>query len=122
MEVLIGSYLGAIGLACLSAVFSGLTLGLMTLDVVHLRILMDCASSNTGVTKPCRDAEYARRIYGVRKNGNLLLVTLLVSNVGVNAGFSILMGTWTSGMLGFLISTVVLTIFGEIVPQAVFSR
>mmetsp|Transcript_21103 Transcript_21103/g.47479 ORF Transcript_21103/g.47479 Transcript_21103/m.47479 type:complete len:521 (+) Transcript_21103:238-1800(+) len=68
------------------------------------------------------DAKRARKIWPLRENGNLLLCTLLLGNVAVNALLSILMANLTSGLVGGLISTVVIVIFGEIVPQATCSR
>src|SRR5690606_38293023 len=64
----------------------------------------------------------AQRIYPLRKRGNLLLVTLLLSNVAVNAALSLFLGSLVSGILAGLMSTVLITLFGEIVPQAIFSR
>jgi metal transporter CNNM len=46
----------------------------------------------------------------------------LLGNVTVNSAISILMGDLTSGLYGLIISTGVITIFGEIVPQAICSR
>jgi CBS domain containing-hemolysin-like protein len=40
----------------------------------------------------------------------------------VNALLSILMADLTSGMTGFLLSTIIIVIFGEIIPQASCSR
>jgi metal transporter CNNM len=69
-----------------------------------------------------KEVENAKKIRPVRQNGNLLLCTLLLGNVGVNAALSILMANMTSGLFGFLISTIVIVIFGEIIPQALCSR
>jgi metal transporter CNNM len=63
-----------------------------------------------------------QRIAPVRENGNLLLCTLLLGNVGVNSLLSIIMADMTSGLMGFLTSTIVIVIFGEIIPQASCSR
>jgi metal transporter CNNM len=71
------------------------------------------------------DPELARQaniIAPVRDNGNLLLCTLLLGNVAVNAYLSILMSDLTSGTVGFLLSTILIVIFGEIIPQALCSR
>lgn len=101
-------------LVLFSAFFSGLTLALMGLDTTGLEIVMsgdDPAASRA-----------AAKIYPVRKNGNLLLCTLLVGNVAVNTLLGILMADITGGAVGFVSSTVLIVIFGEIIPQAVFSR
>ena len=58
----------------------------------------------------------------MRENGNLLLCTLLLGNVGVNSLLSIIMADMTSGLMGFLTSTIVIVIFGEIIPQAYCGR
>ncbi len=55
-------------------------------------------------------------------SGNLLLCTLLLGNVSVNALLSILMANLTSGLVGFFVSTFVIVLFGEIMPQAMCSR
>ena len=98
-------------LLCLSALFSGLTLGLMSLDKTGLEIVMSGDDPKA--------AQYARIIYPVRQNGNLLLCTLLLGNVSTNALLSILMADYAGGPIGFVSSTFLITIFGEILPQAV---
>jgi metal transporter CNNM len=102
-------------LLAFSFLFSGLTLGLMSLDPSGLEIVM--ANSDDP-----KNARAARAIYPVRQNGNLLLCTLVVGNVLVNAYVSILMADLTSGVVGLISSTILLVIFGEIVPQAFCSR
>jgi metal transporter CNNM len=67
-------------------------------------------------------AEMARSIYPVRKNGNLLLCTLLLGNVIVNALVSIVLADKAGGLLGLVASTFTIVIFGEIIPQAVCTR
>jgi len=97
-----------------SAMFSGLTLGLLSLDKIGLQIVM------SGEDKVL--AEHAQKIAPIRANGNLLLCTLLLGNVAVNAYLSILMAELTSGTMGFILSTVLIVVFGEIIPQATCSR
>eukprot|EP00602_Paraphysomonas_sp_CaronLab_P000396 CAMPEP_0185032998 /NCGR_PEP_ID=MMETSP1103-20130426/21585_1 /TAXON_ID=36769 /ORGANISM="Paraphysomonas bandaiensis, Strain Caron Lab Isolate" /LENGTH=635 /DNA_ID=CAMNT_0027569117 /DNA_START=55 /DNA_END=1959 /DNA_ORIENTATION=- len=101
-------------LVCLSALFSGLTLGLLGLDVIGLEIII---GGDNDILKRC-----AKEILPIRKKGNLLLCTLLLGNVATNALLSILMADMTSGLVGFLSSTVMIVIFGEIIPQATCSR
>jgi len=108
-------YILIVILVIFSALFSGLTLGLMSLDPSGLEIVM--ANSDDP-----RMARAAKAIYPVRLNGNLLLCTLLLGNVGVNSLLSILMADLTSGLVGFLVSTTVIVLFGEIAPQAFCSR
>mmetsp|Transcript_22085 Transcript_22085/g.41725 ORF Transcript_22085/g.41725 Transcript_22085/m.41725 type:complete len:939 (-) Transcript_22085:304-3120(-) len=108
-------YILIVILVMFSALFSGLTLGLMSLDPSGLEIVM--ANSDDPDM-----ARAAKAIYPVRLNGNLLLCTLLLGNVGVNSLLSILMADLTSGLVGFVVSTCVIVIFGEIIPQAICSR
>ena len=67
-------------LACcllvLSGLFSGLTLGLMSLDMVSLEILAEGGEE--------QERECAKKILPVRAKGNLLLCTLLLGNTMVN--------------------------------------
>ncbi|XP_012235978.1 unextended protein isoform X2 [Linepithema humile] len=98
----------------LSALFSGLNLGLMAIDRTELKILV-----NTGTEK---EKKYARTIQPVRNHGNYLLCSILFSNVLVNSLFTILLDGLTSGVVAVLCSTVAIVIFGEITPQAICSR
>jgi len=102
-------------LVLFSAMFSGLTLGLMSLDPSGLEIVM----ANSDDPKLARAA---KAIYPVRLRGNLLLCTLLLGNVTVNSGLSIVSANIFSGLIGLLVSTAVITIFGEIIPQAICCR
>lgn len=103
-------YLISLVLVLLSGLFSGLTLGLLSLDTQSLRRRAKHGDKNASV------------IYPVRKKGNLLLSTLLLGNVAVNTTLSIFLGSIASGVVGGLIATGLIVVFGEIVPQAVISR
>ena len=106
-------------LAIMSGLFSGLNLGLLGLDVKNLELLIKPPFHNA---EEERNAEYARKILPLRRKGNLLLCTILLGNVTVNSALAIFMGGLTSGLIGLIISTAIITIFGEIVPQAACSR
>ncbi|KAK0161510.1 hypothetical protein PV327_009972 [Microctonus hyperodae] len=103
-------------LVCLlfSALFSGLNLGLMSMDHTELKILC-----NTGTET---ERKYARAIQPVRNHGNYLLCSILFSNVLVNSIFTILLDGLTSGLVAVICSTIAIVIFGEISPQAFCSR
>eukprot|EP01104_Vermistella_antarctica_P015152 TRINITY_DN4914_c0_g2_i1.p1 TRINITY_DN4914_c0_g2~~TRINITY_DN4914_c0_g2_i1.p1 ORF type:complete len:520 (-),score=138.91 TRINITY_DN4914_c0_g2_i1:201-1760(-) len=98
----------------LSGLFSGLNVGLLSLDLVSLEIVIKSGTA--------KDAKYAKRIYPLRKKGNLLLCTVLLGNVAVNALLSILLAQVAGGLMAFLASTVLIVLFGEIVPMAVCTR
>eukprot|EP00227_Mantoniella_beaufortii_P011748 CAMPEP_0197579642 /NCGR_PEP_ID=MMETSP1326-20131121/3606_1 /TAXON_ID=1155430 /ORGANISM="Genus nov. species nov., Strain RCC2288" /LENGTH=829 /DNA_ID=CAMNT_0043143169 /DNA_START=215 /DNA_END=2704 /DNA_ORIENTATION=- len=104
----------ALVLLLLSGLFSGLTLGLMSLDMVSLEIIAEGGLMH--------EREYAKKIMPVRERGNLLLCTLLLGNTMVNAMVAILMSNLTDGIVGLVISTLAIVIFGEIMPQAACSR
>lgn len=102
-------------LVSLSALFAGLTLGIMGFDIHTLEII-----SKTEPNPILRN--YATKILPLRYKGNLLLCTLLLGNVCTNTGFSIITSEITTGLVGFIVSSVFIVIFGEIFPQALCSR
>ncbi|MES2930593.1 MAG: CNNM domain-containing protein [Patescibacteria group bacterium] len=93
-----------------SALFSSLTIGLMSLDLSTLR---------RKIKHGDRDAE---KVYRIRKNGMLLLTTLLLGNAAGNSFFAILLGDMFQGITAGILSTVFLFLFAEILPQAAVSR
>ncbi len=104
------TYIIVVFLVALSAIFSGLTLGFFSLNKDDLERKMRLGD------------EDAKKVYKLRKNGNHLLSTLLIGNVAVNATLSIFLGSIATGFIAGLIATVLIVIFGEIIPQAAFSR
>jgi len=102
-----------IGLSLLTGLFSGLNLGIIGLDPSYLELL---TMGPFETKEDERDAAYARKIIPLRKRGNLLLCTIILGNVSVNSILSILMADLTSGLIGVIISTVIIMIFGEILP------
>ena len=101
-------------LLCLSGLFSGLNLGLMSLDKTELKIIEKCGNAT--------EKGYAKVIAPVRKRGNFLLCTLLLGNVLVNNSLTILLDNISNGLIAVICATAFIVVFGEIVPQAICSR
>lgn len=95
----------AILISC-SALFSGLTIGILGLSAEDLQV-------ESSLGNP-----YAKAILPFRRRGNLVLSTLLVGNVVVNAFLSIFLSELTSGLIGGIMAIALITVFGEILPQA----
>jgi len=93
-----------------SAMLSGLNLACFS--VSRLRLEVEAANKN----------KHALRVLALREDSNFLLVTILWGNVSVNVLLALLSGSVLAGVLAFLFSTVVITIVGEIIPQAYFTR
>jgi len=93
-----------------SAMFSGLNLAVFSLSRLRLE-----AAAEGG------DAD-ARRVLDLRRDANRTLATILWGNVAVNVLLTLLADSVLAGVAAFLFATVVITIVGEIVPQAYFSR
>ena len=104
------NYLIVVCLIVLSGLFSGLTLGLLSLDKNELKRKISLGNKE------------AKKVYPVRKKGNLLLCTLLLGNVGVNSALAIFLGDLASGVIAGFTATGLIVIFGEIIPQATFAR
>ncbi|KAL7680243.1 putative gliding motility-associated protein GldE [Plasmopara halstedii] len=109
-------------LLALSAMFAGLGLGLMSLDLIGLEIVVAAGQDEHATEKERMNSEAAKMVIPLRRDGNLLLTTLLLGNVSVNVLTSIITADLTSGLFGFVASTILILIFGEIIPQAVCSR
>lgn len=93
-----------------SAMFSGMNLALFSLS--RLRLEVEVSSGN----------QAAEKVLSLRKDSNFLLTTILWGNVGVNVLLTLLSDSVLAGVSAFVFSTFVITIFGEIAPQAYFSR
>ena len=93
-----------------SGMFSGLNLAFFSIG----RLELEVAASKGGVE--------AGRVLALRRDGNFLLVTILWGNVSINVLLALLSGSVMAGVAAFAFSTVLITIFGEIIPQAWFSR
>lgn len=93
-----------------SAMFSGLNLALFSLNRMELEV---AAGENN---------QAAQQVLAMRQDANFLLSTVLWGNVSINVLLALLSNSVLAGFSAFLFSTVFITLFGEIMPQAYFSR
>ena len=104
-------------LLCFSAICSGLNISLMSLGIADLKRQAKLGS------------HAAKRVLPLRINSNLSLVSIILTNVALISAISLIIDhsitgysqIW-SGVIAGLASTLLIVIFGEIFPQALFSR
>lgn len=97
-------------LVVFSGTFAGLTLALFGIKLTTLERKIRLGD------------QQAEKVYKVRKNGNLLLCTLLLGNVSSYTIMALFLGSITSTVAAGFIATALIFVFGEILPQAVFPR
>ncbi|KAL4780461.1 hypothetical protein BJX76DRAFT_364302 [Aspergillus varians] len=106
----------AVALVLIGGVFAGLTIALMGQDAVHLQVI---ATSGEGSEK--KHARTVLKLIG--KGKHWVLVTLLLGNVVVNESLPIVLDkTLGGGWPAILGSTLLIVIFGEVIPQSVCVR
>lgn len=93
-----------------SAICSGLNVALMSLNIDDLRHKM-----KLGNTK-------AKAVYPLRKNAHLTLAAILLTNVAAVSTTSLVLESAFYGLIAGIMTTLLMVIFGEIFPQALFSR
>lgn len=93
-----------------AAMFSGLNLAIFS--VSRLRLEVEAAGGS-------RDA---LRLLELRRDANFTLAGVLWGNVAINVLLTLLSNSVLAGVSAFLFSTVVITLLGEIAPQAYFAR
>jgi metal transporter CNNM len=104
------TWLAIAGCLTQSAVLSGLNLAIFSVGKLDLEVMAK------------RGDRRARRMLRIREDSNFALVTILWANVAVNVLLALLSGSVLGGVAAFLFSTVVITVFAEILPQAYFAR
>lgn len=114
-KVLVNGGLSVV-LVLLGGFFAGLTLALMGQDEITLRVL---ASSGRGTQKS--DAQKVLSV--LQKGKHWVLVTLLLGNVIVNEALPIVLdGEMRGGWIAVVVSTCLVVVFGEIIPQSVCAK
>ncbi len=104
------TWLGILLCIIQAGTLSGLNLAVFSLSRLNLEV--EVADGNP----------YAEKVLAMRRESNRTLATILWANVSVNVLLTLLSDSVLTGVAAFLFSTFAITIFGEIVPQAWFSR
>ena len=104
------TWLGIIVCVVQSALFAGLNLAVFSLSLLRLQIEADGGNAD------------AARVLELRKNSNQVLATVIWGNVSTNVLITLLSDSVLAGIGAFLFSAVVITLLGEILPQAYFAR
>ncbi len=93
-----------------SAIFSGLNLAIFSVSKLRLDVEAAGGSRNAAL------------VLDLRRDSNLTLSTILWGNVTINVLLTLLSDSVLAGIGAFIFSTFVITFFGELIPQAYFSR
>jgi CBS domain containing-hemolysin-like protein len=93
-----------------SALCSGLNIAVMALDMRDLR------------RKAKLGNKAARRILPLRRDVHLTLASILFTNVAAVSATSLVLEHEFNGLIAGFLSTVLIVIFGEVMPQALFGK
>ena len=93
-----------------SAICSGLNIAVMSLDMGDLR------------RKAKLGNRAAQRVLPLRLNTHLTLASILLTNVAAVSATSLVLDQLFNGWLAGLLSTLLIVVFGEVIPQALFSK
>lgn len=97
-------------LVALSAVCSGLNIALMSLEPADLKRKAKIGNPD------------ARRVLPLRKNAHLSLAAILLTNVAAVSVTSLVLEAEAGGLIAAIMSTLLIVILGEIIPQAFFAK
>ena len=104
------TWLGIVACVTQSALFAGLNLAIFSLSQLRLQLEADGGNAD------------AARVLDLRKNSNPVLATVIWGNVSTNVLLTLLSDSVLAGLSAFFFSAIVITLLGEIIPQAYFSR
>ncbi|KAH7432469.1 hypothetical protein KP509_07G023900 [Ceratopteris richardii] len=108
-DVLISLFLVLFG-----GLMSGLTLGLMSMDLVELEVLL---RSGTPAEK-----KQAGAVLPIIKKQHQLLVTLVLCNAVAMEALPVFLDNMFSTLVAVILSVTFVLAFGEVIPQAICSR
>lgn len=108
------TFLGtSVVLVCAAGMMAGLTMGLLSLDMLNMRIL-----ELEGTEEQKR---YAAQVLPILNKHHMLLVTLLLVNAGANEALPIFLNKLVPEAVSIVLSVTCVLLFGEIIPSAVFT-
>jgi len=93
-----------------AAICSGLNVAFMSLNIADLK------------RKAKLDNTYAQRLLPLRRNAHLTLAAILLTNVAAASATPLVLDTSVNGVVAGVLSTLLLVVFAEITPQALFAR
>jgi CBS domain containing-hemolysin-like protein len=93
-----------------SAICSGLNISVMSLDVADLRRKVKLGNKQ------------AKAVLPLRRRTHLTLASILFTNVAAVSGTSLVLDQRLEGWAAGLLATLLIVVFGEILPQAIFSK
>ena len=105
-----GAWLGVFACILQSGLFAGLNLAVFSLSLLRLQIEADGGNSD------------AVKVLELRKSANQVLATVIWGNVTTNVLLTLLSDSVLTGLGAFFFSAFAITMLGEIIPQAYFSR
>jgi metal transporter CNNM len=97
-------------LVAASAVCSGLNIAVMSLDLSDLK------------RKAKLGNRYAKRVLPLRSHTHLTLASILITNVAAVSATTLVLDQRLDGWFAGILATLLIVIFGEVIPQALFSK
>ena len=105
-----GAWLGVFACIIQSALFAGLNLAVFSLSLLRLQVEADGGNKD------------AIKVLELRHNANQVLATVIWGNVTTTVLLTLLSNSVLHGIAAFFFSAFAITMLGEIIPQAYFSR
>ncbi|MEO5950097.1 MAG: CNNM domain-containing protein [Candidatus Saccharimonadales bacterium] len=99
-----------LALITISALCSGLNISLMALSLGDLK-----RKAKLGDVS-------AKRVLPLRRKSHLTLSSILLANVAVISTTSLVLDDHFHGLIAGIVSTLLIVIFGEVIPQALFAK
>jgi metal transporter CNNM len=112
-------YLLLVVLLAHSAFFSGNNIGVLAMDIRYIELM---TKGPFETVEEERQAKMAEALIPMKKRGYQILVMILFMVSILNTAISILMADIEGSLSGFLISTTLIVIFAEILPQVLVNR